>query len=572
MASTALSQHLSSTLTEDARLTEDSRCQQTKIQSMSYIKYSFFILFGFFSVSMIAQTEVETGLPNSEIEIIKSFNARLDEAQILNIPLTVHRADTNRAFIRQYKLSPQPIKLSYPAPQMKPLAMPQDENPVNLPFYAKVGYGLKSNPFAEIAHYYAKGRFNLTSFGSFESIQDNQDGDRKFQDIDVHLDANIGLNDMLLLQAKAAYLRQDRNYYASKVDFFERIKSFTHSIPQVHLGLQNAIETSSNIDYNLGYTFRNFSDDFGNQEANHLFSADAIKSFDKNKFRIGLHANAELNKLSSTTDISLNNYVLGADLGLNKDKWNIKAGVDAAILDDEVKLLPQAILNMYVSPAVNPYLGVRSAVRQNNYYQLTRLNPYLSPFFDGMTNETDMEVFLGVQGKFDRAQYELSAGYEIAENKVLYINNFPDTSTFSALSDDVNTLNIAVKGEVEPIQYLITGAGISTYIYSTDQAEEAWHLPTLSWNLYVRYNQLLNKKLSLTAQFKSRSGIKYFNPFGDTETLKAQLLFDILADYQINPNVDAFIHFNNLFDNEAARYFGYDLIGINPQVGIKIRL
>ena len=517
----------------------------------------------------MGQTEPE--FPSSEIEIIKSFNARLAEAKMLSIQLPAHQVDTNRAFIRQYKLSDQPIKLNYPAPQVKPLAMARDENPATFPFYAKLGYGLQNNPFAELAYYASSDRFNLLAHASFESIKDIKNDNKKFQNIDAQLDIDFGISDMLQLNVGAKYLRQNRTVYGREYFDFENIAEFVYNIPEFSIGFQNALETELDIDYNLGYTYRNTSDNFDNKETNHAIQGAISKRFGDSGFYSGLSADLELNTLKNESEFQLNNYIFGLNLGLNKDAWNIAGGVDVAILADETKILPQALLNVMVSPLVRPYVGVQSRVKQNNFYNLSRSNPYITRILDKMINETATDIFGGVQGTFEQGKYEFRVGYEIADQKAFFINAFPDTSTYSIAHDDINSLSIGFNTDVELFDGLTAGVGLTFYSYSTDSLEEAWHLPTLSWEAFSRYDKLLNDKLAVTGKFNSESGIKYQTALNESETLGMYLNFSILLDYSISEKVEAFIHLNNLFDSQKDRFLGYDRIGINPQIGLKLR-
>ncbi len=531
-----------------------------------------YLIFCFIIIAGSTSAQTVPDLPSSEIEIIKGFNARLTEASMLDIPLPAHTPDTNRAFIRQYKLSTQPIQLEYPAPQMKPLAMPREENPVGHPFYVKLGYGIQTNPFVEVAHYLVADRFNLTSHASFESVKDNNNDNKKFQDIDVHFDSNIELSDMLQLNAQASYLRQNRNLYATNYHPFEHDTEIVYDIPEVHLSIQNALETETNIDYELGYTYRHTKDNSFNKETNHRFEGRAEKLFEESDIRFELHGVAELNKLKGAQDLTLNNYIVGGLIGYNHTGWNLRGGIDLAILDDDIKIQPQAELNLLLSPTLRPYIGMRSGIEQNNYYSLTRDNPYSSRTLDALNNETTLTFYVGAQGEIERANYEVVFGYKMSENKALFINNYPDTSTFLVEYDDINTISIAIKGDVELLDGLNTGAGITFYSYNTDMADEAWHLPGLSWQLHARYSKLLDNKLTLTGMLNSLSGIQYMNPLGQSDNLNAQYDFSILADYKMNKNFYVFLHLNNLFDNQKENYFGYDRIGINPQIGVKVQL
>ena len=530
------------------------------------MKKYFLLLFIGFSLSALGQTD--PNLPNSEIEIIKSFNARLGEAEILSVQLPAHQIDTSRAFIRQYQLSDQPVKLQYPAPQVKPLAMERGENPINYPFFLKLGYGLQNNPLGLLAYHVAGDRVNLDAHISYESLKDLNNDEMKFQDIEGHIKADIGLTDLIQLNSGFNYLRQNRTLYGSRLHPFERETEFIYDIPQFNLGFQNAIETAANIDYILGYTFRSTTDNLGNQESNHAITGNVVKAFGDSGFRFGINAVAELNKLKNTTTAELNNYIAGVYLGFIQNEWNVRGGVDVALLDSETKILPQVLLNAFISPAVRPYLGVQSQVIQNNFYSLTRANPYIIRNLENLKNQTVMDIFGGVQGSFERANYEVRIGYEISDQKAFFINNFSDTSTFKIAHDDINTLSIALKGDVNVMDGLTSGASLKFNNYSVDSLDEAWHLPTFEWSLFSSYDKLMAGKLAITAKFNSQSGINYLDANNESQKLGTYINFSILLDYDISPKISAFLHLNNLFNSQKERYFGYDRVGINPQIGL----
>jgi len=531
------------------------------------MKYTLIILTLCISFGSWAQTD--PNLPNSEIEIIKSFNARLAEAKMLDVPTPEHEVDTNRAFIRQYKLSTQPITLSYPAPKMKPLAMPLGENPVNHPLYARLGYGLPSNPFGQITYYYGADRFNIQAQALYESLDDNENDLKSFRNFEGVLDANIYLTDMLLIKAKGSYTDQERFYYATQ-PFFEEDRRIDFKIPEVGIGFRNALETASNIDYQFNYRYRSTSS-LDTKENNHLITGGVNKTFNEGSFSLGLHTDIELNSYNRTIDIKTNNYLFGLSAGLRQSKWNAKSGIDVVILDDETAFLPQLRVNTHVSSLVRPFIGVHSYVNQNNFHNLTRDNPYINHRLDTINTNRNMEFFIGTAGENDQFSYEFKVGYALGQDQALFINDFPDTNRFRLIYDDVNTLTIGLNTTVKPAIGWTAGAGVQFNSYNSDRTAEAWHLPGFQWHLNGAYDKLLRNQLNLKAQIRGLSGIKFLDGNNESETLKALINFDIHIDYELSKSFNAFIHLNNILDNEKDRYLGYDQVGINPQIGVSVR-
>ncbi len=524
------------------------------------------MVLAFISAAIQIFAQDDTGIPNSEIEVIKDFNARLAEAHILHIALGETPVDTNRAFIRQYKLSDQPVTFDYAPPRLKPLAMPKDELEPLYRSYAKVGYGLQKNPFVEVSHYVGGDNFKVNAFGSYESLKSSDIDLQTYRDIQAGIKAAAHATDILLIRADIQYLNEERQYYGQPS--FDRLApKFSYSIPQLSFSLENAIETRSNVDYGVNYTYRNVAvQDV--KENTHIINGLVSKKFEDGLYAVEVHGEALFNQFNGTSEYNLNNYVAGIKINYNATSWYGQVGIDFGFLDD-VEILPQAKFKYVHNKSLQPFVGVKSFIQQQNLHHLSRRNPYLNTDLDGITNRIGMSYYAGTAGETAHFDYEFKFGYTLNENYAQFVNAFPDTSLFNILNSDINEFTIGLKASTNPLKGLHTGAELIYHNYSKIENERAgYHLPQIEWMLFGVYHELLRQKLSLRAELVTISGIRFLTGIGTTDKLGAQYIFNLSGVYTISEHLSGFVAINNLLDNRKPRYFSYDGVGINPRIGL----
>lgn len=526
------------------------------------MRYIVILLICFGTGSVYSQEQ--SNLPDSEKEVIKNFQANLDDAHLIPFPLTATAVDTNRAFIRAYKLSEQPIELEYPAPKMKPLSMPQEENPKPKSLYVKAGYGLPSNPFVEAAYGLQRDKFNISLHGLYESIKDSDKAWLKYQDMEANVAAAYDITDNIGIYS-------DLSYNQKKLPFTQNSDDGTLlkiDVPTVRLGVKNISSTRPLLDYDLAYTYRQFNNSLLKDNI-HQIDLSLRKYFNSNeRTSIGLEVRG-VNNRQTVNDNDQDALLVARLQGYhNEDRWNIKAGIGIGA-GDETVILPELELHYILSKQVQPYIAVRSDAELNSGYNLSRYMPYISDLL--VTDRHSIEYVIGGRGQYEQIKYEVFAGYGVVNNQALFVKT---GSTFATSYDKVKTITIGINTDAEIVRDLTISGHIAYYNHKTTDIAEAYQLPTFKSRLTGTYGGLLDGKLKTQLGVTALSGIKtkVLGLDNETFTLKPQWNIDLLAEYTITDHLNGFIQVNNILNNENPQIYDFPQIGINPQIGVKLRL
>ena len=98
-----------------------------------------------------ATDTIPEGISVDEVQVVKAFEANLKKARNYDVKPEIPTIPVTHPNYK-YKLTLTPIKIDYPEPQLRPLAMkPDDPFDVNR-FYAKLGYGTIQNPWVDISY------------------------------------------------------------------------------------------------------------------------------------------------------------------------------------------------------------------------------------------------------------------------------------------------------------------------------------------------------------------------------------------------------------------------------------
>lgn len=526
-----------------------------------------YFIIAFLACSYTLCAQESSDLPNSEKEIIKNFQANLAEANILPIKVEAVSIDTNRAFIRQYKLTTQPVELEYPAPKMKPLAVQQEENPTAKPFYLKAGYGLPNNPFVEAGYTLASDDYKVTLHGLYESIEDSKLEWLRFSDLATSLSGYYGLTDNVNIFGDFSYARE--KYGIRPIDNSSST-TITYTIPILRAGIQNSSSTRADIDYVFHYQFRPLKTEFI-KENNHQAYAQLKKYIGESKKQaVSFHASAEFNSVPLESAINNELFILGLEGQHSDDRWRLNGGLDVGLDGDQTILLPQLEISALLSQSIQPYLGVRSNAQLTTMYHLSRLVPYT--FFFPATTNFSREAFLGARGRHAFVKYDAFVGLAWSENDALFL---PRSSGFPVIYDDLRTWTIAANVDADVMDNLTVGTNIAYYNYTAETRQAAYQRPTFIGEIHGQYSGLLSQKLQLKLSVETISGIRSKEDdfiSSPVIVLKPQWNVDFLASYEIYKSVDVFLQVNNILDNKNPRYIRYPQIGINPQLGVKLRL
>jgi len=176
------------------------------------------------SLSSYAQdtliTERDTIITNTgkievdQVEVIKAFEAKLSDAKKISVAPTV-KAVVPVEKTYNYDITIVPVDITYPDPEIKPLAMNPDA-PKNVDhFFTRLGYGDLSSPYADASYQLVRGdQYDFIIDAHYYGADDSEEiANRKFYEssLDIKGGYRIGENNKLTVDLGGKY--DFRNLY-----------------------------------------------------------------------------------------------------------------------------------------------------------------------------------------------------------------------------------------------------------------------------------------------------------------------------------------------------------------------
>ncbi len=548
---------------------------------MKYCK--FFLLIAILILAGPAFSQ-EPDLPSGEVDIIKSFDARLGDAERYRVDPELPALDTSTRRL-DYNVFTQTLPVEYLPPKIRPLAMRREKAEEGYNGYVKAGGGFP-------AALYGEGYYNITNnenlsvdlFANHHSANNSQNVEnQRFSNTNGGIDGTYHFDPGFAVNAHLEYTSNSVYYYGynevaealnETISFDQEEVRQRFAIFDGQASIYNSARTEADFNYYAGFKTYIMNDSYSPSRENGF---DLV--FRGTKWFDGTHPlSVEIQTdFTNYDDVegeqSLNNFFLRPDYTYHADLFRIKLGFNLASNDDNFTFFPNIEATVVLLEGLlNAYVGADGTLQKNNFRNLAAYNPFIgSPL--SIRNTLYYNYYGGVRGNVEGIDYDLQAGYKAVEDLATFrlLDPFDDLPRFDVIYDDGSI--VTIKGSVTaPIVdgFRVIGA-FSQNIYTLDNEEKPWHLPALTVNLGVRYTTLENR-LTVKGDFFLENGVPYLNP----ETMEADNLnglFDLSlgADYFFAENFGGFLQINNLANNRRERWLRYPIFGINAMGGVMFR-
>jgi hypothetical protein len=521
-----------------------------------------------------AQAQPTSNLPSDQIEVVKSFDARLADADKLNMAPSLPPLDTNTQYMT-YSIPSKLIAVEYEPPVIRPIAMKPESLPPAFKGYAKVGMGYPLSPYLEASYYdhLDKNDFGLQAL--YHAAKSNTVENQRFADLKLAGQLTHYTGKGFALSGNIAYDRAVRYFYGYDHDTIayapEDVRQIYNTIA---LGGKffNSAKTQGDINYSGGIDFYRTGDDYNASEFGILAEA-AITKYFAGAHPLTLKISNDFSSYNgdSEENQALNNLAFAPSFTYHAVQFYAKAGINLANSKDTFNLFPDLEVGYNVlGSSLTAFLGWTGGLRKNSLRNVSTYNPYIVSEYE-MANSKLQDIYGGIKGQVKGLAYQATVGYRTVKRTPLFINDFNgDSKRFLVVYDDVNAFNVHGELRVAPTSRLEVLATTDINIYTAKQQEKAWHLPPFSLNLGGQY-KLLQDKLAIKAELYSANGISALDAAGKEQNLKALLDLSAGAHYQINNNFGAFLDINNLINNKSERWLGYPTYGINVLGGLTAR-
>jgi len=536
---------------------------------MNSLKYSIcFLLAIFFAHAAWAQ------LPTGEVEVVKNFDARLADAERVELDPELPPLDTTTQ--RQvYRIPTKTVAVDYPPPRIRPLRIQRERLQEAYNGYLKAGAGFPRSFLGEGAYSaFLQDKFDFGAHINHHSANNtNNIENQRFSYTEGNLKGTVFSDQGFAVAGHAGYTADNVYFYGynfdndNPVDTMRSAESVRQKFSTFDVGAKifNGTRTAADFNYSAGIDMYFTSDDFATRERGFDLTIMGEKWIqEKHPFQLTL--NTDFTNYEDTTEQTLNNFFLQPNFTYHADLFQVKVGVNIASHNDEFFFFPdlEASANILGS-VLTGFIGTEGSLSKNTFHSLTDYNPYLASRIQ-IENTKYYYYYGGARGNVQGINYRAEVGYKTAENLPLFLTDPNDINRFRVFYEDMDIFSFSGTVTADVAGFQITGV-VTQNFFSPVEEEKPWHLPSLEMNLTAQY-AALDDKLRVRGELFIENGVPYINNEGETDNLNG--LFDISlgAEYMFTEQFGGFLNVYNLANNKRQRWYRYPTFGLNALVGL----
>lgn len=545
---------------------------------MKVSKFIVVLLLNGLTIGLYAQKPTE--LQDEEKTFENSFNAQLSSTNKVNSKpeLPVFEPDESSKNLT-YSMPQHLLKVEYPAPLIKPVAMLKPAKNETYGLYTKLGFGFPITPLAEISLHNTqndKWSFGAT-FRHHSAYSQKPIENQQFSKNDAHVMGRYYLNDRLAVGGNLGYSNYSHLLYGypqPQLSFPDK-DSVRQRFVKIHASadLNNPTNDKSPISYAFKVMYYNLSDRFKASE-NHIGGDLNLDYKIAEKYPIKLRVQADNYSYTSEGNTSAKLFVPKGNLNFiyGKDLLRLKVGAFAGSDNGKFFVCPDVeVAFKFANGQFVPFLGWTGDIVTNSLDLLRQYNPFINtniPYF----NTRQQTRYIGIHGELAKFTFEGKVAHRPNSVLPLFLNDYSGKGNqFKVKYDSCDMVTIGGTIQWSINDKLKFTALANYHLYNPSAAgQKAWHLPNLEANTSLEYQAL--KALKLKAQFNTISGVNYLDETNNTQTIAPMIDLNLGATYRINENFSGFIDVNNLLNNRNQRFYRYPQLGINFMVGVVYKM
>lgn len=522
-------------------------------------------------------------LPAEEVDIVKSFEARLLDAERIKLDPGLPPLDTATRRL-EYNVFTRTLPVEYLPPKIRPLAMKRDRNQEVYNGYAKLGAGFPASILGEGFYHVLNKDKNLAIdfFANHHSANNSQQVEnQRFSYTNLGADGTYYFDQGFAVNAGLDYTRDAVFFYGYNEvgDLLEENFSFEpeevrqrFSTVGGHVNIFNGVRTAADFNYYAGVDFYLLNDNYAARENGFNLLIGGTKWFqEKHALRVELETDFTNYRRGDTQ--TLNNFFLRPSYTYHADRFRAKVGGIVGVNDDDFTFFPDLELSAtLIEGSLDAYVGATGDLEKNNFRSLSDYNPFIRSTVD-IRNSRYYEYYGGVRGNVQGIEYDAQVAYKAVDNLALYLlqDAFDTIPRFNVLYDTANIITIKTSINAPIMSNLEAVGAVSYNFFDLQGQEQPWHLPALTINMGARYHTLEDDKLIVKGDFFLENGVPYLDDDGNDQILNT--LFDISlgAEYRFTENIGGFVQVNNIANNRRQRWQHYPTFGINALVGVTAR-
>lgn len=530
-------------------------------------------------------TESDTIITNTgvievdQVEVIKAFEAKLQDAKKISLkPKIKPIIPVEKSY--SYDITIVPIRIEYPDPVIKPLAMNPDPDKAHSKFYARLGYGDLKSPYADLSYHGQRGdEFDYTISGHFYGADDSETIKfRKFyeSELNINVGYRLGENHKLSVDLGGGY--DLRNLYDTV--FVENPEILNEDEvkrnilkTQARVSIGNIEPTEANFNYGLGLSgqlleFKNNLEYSEKGFGLDLFVDNKISS----SLSLFVKGEGALHSISYASGGNRDRKAFTANPGLQLSIGNFQLDAAADIFIDDQQTSPFADIKASYSLLDNSlqiYAGVDQVVIANTLWNHYDNNPFVSGFVEIDKTTLSKQFYGGLSGKLrDFLTFNFMGGYAQVKDQFYYDN----LAIFRLFVKHTDMTNIFLNANIEfnLIKNVSLGANVSQNFYSPEDIDILPNMPEFKYSGYSKI-KLFSDKLIISADLNLMDKISYIDQSAANQLGNSQIDFSMGVDFFVTDNIGLWVRGNNLLDREYLRFNNYPEFGRNLLGGLLVK-
>ncbi len=538
------------------------------------------ILLGFAPAIIAQKKPVQKPVTKDTVQprtvvVTSAFKPVLKTTSKVNFSAAAPLPDTTKP-VMVYNVPAQNLIFSYQSPALKPLAENIDtalhwENKN----FIKAGYGNYTTPFLQAGLSFGDGEKSVLNIhAKYTSSKNSANTLQQFSKTNIEgLGIFSTLNNMNEWDARLFFDNSNQYMYGFLPDTLQFSKdglrqNFTTFGGKI--GLRNKSENSAGISYNPSIALDIFNDTHHGSEDNFVFDAPMSKSFGKIfAFNLGLTGNITSYKSDSTGTINNNLYYLTPAIQFKTPNFKLVAGFTPSWDNSVFSLLPNFSAEAKITgEKLILMAGWIGYFNKTTYESLASVNPWLQqPKF--LLNTRIKEQYAGFKGSAGgHFTYNAKISYLNFSNQPLFVNDTITGKSFVVVNES-EMKDIRIHGEIGYTMQekfsLLAGASFNQYSSLKDNLKP-WGLLPIELNGALRWQVM--KDFLVKSDIYFWDGAQYQNKSLQSQKLQPAVDMNAGVEFTILPKLNAWVQFNNLFNNKYQRWNQYPVLGFNVLAGV----
>ncbi|MEP3205642.1 MAG: TonB-dependent receptor [Gilvibacter sp.] len=344
-------------------------------------------------------------------------------------------------------------------------------------------------------------------------------------------------------------------------------------------------------------TIRYTSDRFSSSEIHAKLMPQIVLPITEHEFLVDLDVDFlggsfERSYLSTLTPINYSFFNLGLSpaLVILNDDLTLHLGAafyfgqDLENSDSDFFIYPKVRASYrLVDELLIAYGGLEGELRQNSFYQIKEVNPFVSPTLALAPTDQLYDGYVGLKGKLaGNIGYNIRGTYKQENNKPFFMQNpykgasngfegYEFGNSFGLVYDDLSTLSAFGELKVNLNSNTAIGVNATYNNYSTEVLPSAYNLPefTAGATLDIGFTDKIfaGGSLFFVGERTDVLSDTFINTLPVEVTLDSYLDANVYANYRINERVSVFVKGSNLLSDNYQKWLNTPVQGLQVLAG-----